>query len=72
MNKPNALRTIKHTWNGDAKRSDTIIVALFDNEQTNVPTGWERATRYEYVGPYVAYIKTFPYGTTVRNGHIIV
>jgi len=69
--KPNKLRVLWHDWN-DGYYGYTIIAAHFHDEQTDIPDGWERATRFQYVGADIVYIKTFPYGTTVLNGRIIV
>lgn len=73
MEKPIELRVLRHNWN-DGCHGWTSILALFDTIQAEVPTGWELTTRYEYIDPMdkVGYIKYFPYGTTVRNGHIVV
>ncbi len=51
----------------------TMIRATFTHKQNDVPEGWRIADKYEYLQDgKIAYLKQFPYGTTVINGQIII
>ena len=72
-NKPIELRVDHHSYN-DGWNSHTIIVALFDDIQENVPDGWKLAPcRYYHDDNRVyGYTKRFPYGTCVYKNAVLI
>lgn len=71
MSKPAHLEVNQHVWS-DGWNPHTIVWAIFDESQAVVPEGWDSVKGYCGQHGKVAYEKAFPYGTTVRNGRIIV
>lgn len=71
MNRPIRLEIHEHCYN-DGWNKHTVVRAIFTHEQAEIPSGWKKATRFEYVHEdEIAYLKTMPYGTMVLNGRIV-
>lgn len=75
MCRPDDLRVLHHAYH-DGWCKHTVIVALFVKapRPADVPKDWYLATTREIIPeePFTcAYLRHFPYGTTVVNGQIV-